>query len=235
MSVLQTAPSIYKDHPALTYFQPWATLVAMGAKQCETTRLPADPRLVNRRVLIRASSNTSSVQIIGRTRTCMSEALASMSLSLDALPSGAIVGTAFVRGCYRIKDRAADTVELDERVPGSDPQLMRVSLSYPERVFTVLQPGRWLWHFSDAAVFLPTWEVGTIKVTTGRKGGGVFIFIVRDDGPDVFLHRSLVPAGACLNTGDVVSFRASRGANGYKAFELRLGDTVLASLQDAAA
>lgn len=235
MPVIQTAPSIYKSTPALTYFQPWATLMAMGAKRFETTRLPADPALLNRRLLIRASANTSSVQIAGRTRTCMAEALASMSFSLDALPTGAIVGTAFVRGCYRIKDRNASTIELDERVPGSDPQLMRLSLDYPQRVFTLIQPGRWLWRFSDAAVFMAAWAVGIVKLTSGRNGGGEHVFIVREDAPDVFLHRSIIPDGVVLRTGDVVRFRAARGAKGFRAIELRLDDAHLQSFQEAAA
>lgn len=235
MPVLQTVPSIYKSLPVLTYFQPWATLVAMGAKQFETTRCPADPRLLNRRVLIRASSNASSVEIVGRNRTCMSEALASMSFSLDSLPSGVIVGTAVVLGCFRIKDRSCSAVELDERVPGSNPQMTRIDLDYTQRVFTVLQADRWLWQFSEAAVFMAAWELGTIKITSGRVGGREYAFIVRDDGPDVFVHRSLFPDGEHLSDGDVVSFRAARSAKGFRAIELRLADTAPIAAQDVAA
>ena len=54
---------------------------------------------------------------------------------------------------------------------------------------------------------------GTIKWYNPRKGYG---FIQVEDGTDVFVHKSAVPQGTFLNTGDKIEFEieeTERGPN----------------------
>jgi CspA family cold shock protein len=51
-----------------------------------------------------------------------------------------------------------------------------------------------------------------------RKGFG---FIESEDGKDIFVHRSAVPAGVFLNEGDAVEFETEETDKGVKAVNIK--------------
>jgi len=55
---------------------------------------------------------------------------------------------------------------------------------------------------------------GTIKWYNTRKGYG---FIQGEDGKDVFVHRSAIPADLTLNEGDEVNFEVETSDRGPQA------------------
>jgi CspA family cold shock protein len=55
---------------------------------------------------------------------------------------------------------------------------------------------------------------GTIKWYNTRKGYG---FIVGDDGKEVFVHRTALPAETSLNEGDAVEFEIETSDRGPQA------------------
>lgn len=59
---------------------------------------------------------------------------------------------------------------------------------------------------------------GTIKWYNARKGYG---FIQGEDGKDVFVHRSAIPAGTFLNEGDRVEFDVESSERGPKAVNVQ--------------
>jgi CspA family cold shock protein len=59
---------------------------------------------------------------------------------------------------------------------------------------------------------------GKIKWYNARKGFG---FVESEDGKDIFVHRSSVPAGVFLNEGDSVEFETEETDKGVKAVNIK--------------
>ena len=59
---------------------------------------------------------------------------------------------------------------------------------------------------------------GKIKWYNARKGFG---FIESENGKDIFVHRSAVPAGVFLNEGDNVEFETEETDKGVKATNIK--------------
>ena len=59
---------------------------------------------------------------------------------------------------------------------------------------------------------------GTIKWYNIMKGFG---FILGEDGKDVFVHRTAIPAGIDLYEGDVVEYQVEESERGPKAIEIK--------------
>ena len=59
---------------------------------------------------------------------------------------------------------------------------------------------------------------GTVKWYNPRKGYG---FIEGEDGKDIFVHRSAVPAGTFLNEGDKVEYEVEESDKGPKASNIK--------------
>jgi CspA family cold shock protein len=61
---------------------------------------------------------------------------------------------------------------------------------------------------------------GTIKWYNPRKGYG---FILSEDGKEIFLHRTAVPADLRLNEGDKVEYEIEDSERGPKAINIKKG------------
>lgn len=59
---------------------------------------------------------------------------------------------------------------------------------------------------------------GKIKWYNARKGFG---FIESEEGKDIFVHRSAVPAGVFLNEGDKIEFETEETDKGVKAVNIK--------------
>jgi CspA family cold shock protein len=59
---------------------------------------------------------------------------------------------------------------------------------------------------------------GSIKWYNAKKGYG---FISGEDGKDIFLHRSAIPAGTFLNEGDMVEYEIEQTEKGLNAKNLK--------------
>jgi hypothetical protein len=121
--------------PAITCWQPWASLIARGAKPFETRSRPPPRRLVGARIAIHAAR-----------RPVEPLAAAAAVLGGRDLPRGAVVCTAILIGAYRLGEGGLVT----DAVRGSPPLLF-----VPPDPFGDYAPGRWAWHLVEVAALDP--------------------------------------------------------------------------------
>jgi hypothetical protein len=107
--------------PALTLWQPWASLIAIGVKPFETRSWPTSHR---GRLAIHAGTDRRGLALC-RGEPGIEAALAAAGLTLDALPLGRILAVADLVQCWRAEAILADDL--------ADP-------------FGDYSPGRWAWH-----------------------------------------------------------------------------------------
>jgi len=155
-------------YKVLTLTQPWATLVAIGAKRIETRSWYT---MFRGPLLIHAAAGLGlggRREMIARCRSdYFDKALESAGYwpvsAIDALPYGAIVAATELRGCFRI-----------ERDPRTGREVYRdartlVDVGLPEVAFGDYTPGRFAWLLTDVrrlptpipakgALGLWTWE-----------------------------------------------------------------------------
>ena len=114
---------------ALPLWQPWATLVAIGAKRIETRSFPAH-RLglkIGQRIAIHATKTPRELWI------CEEEPFCEYVKAAD-LPLGAIVATATLEGWTEIVEEKA----------------AKLADGWPhEYAFGDYSPGRWAWRLGD--------------------------------------------------------------------------------------
>ncbi|WP_340388448.1 ASCH domain-containing protein [Paenibacillus sp. FSL E2-0151] len=118
---------------AITIIQPWATLIAIGAKQYETRSWPTKHR---GEIAIHAGKKIDN-------EACkepeIRAALERYGYTVDNLPTGAVVATAKLTNCLKSLDTWTDGYELEGN---------RLVYS-PEYEFGDFTPGRYAWEMSD--------------------------------------------------------------------------------------
>lgn len=113
---------------ALSLRQPWASLLAVGAKRVETRS--GSTQLRGEFAVHAAQAWTAKQQRLCRTEP-FAAALARAGLQREELPTGAIIGLAMIEDCFRFT--GADAYHLAGGV---------FALTEPERAFGDFTPGR---------------------------------------------------------------------------------------------
>lgn len=112
----------------ISLWQPWASLVAVGAKRIETRHWPAPATLVGQRIGIHAAKTTSHLPI------CSEWPFSEHIDDPRALPLGAVVATAVLDRCRPITSEGAALLEERDR---------------QEAAFGLYSPGRFAWVLRD--------------------------------------------------------------------------------------
>jgi hypothetical protein len=129
---------------ALSLWQPWASLIACGAKTIETRSWQPPARLDGQRIAIHAAKRTDDLYLLGQRP--FADYLAPLAGGRVTLPLGAIIGTVRLVGCELITPELCRAVH--QREGGND-----------ELSFGDYRTGRYAWHLADPrplAVPVPT-------------------------------------------------------------------------------
>jgi hypothetical protein len=116
--------------PAITLWQPWASLIAIGAKRYETRSRPAPSRLIGRRIAIHAARRRV------RPKDFDADTLQAINLAINdqcwmkKLPLGAVVCTAVLI------------------------EVLPVERVLPD-LFGDCDPGRWAWRLEEVTLLQP--------------------------------------------------------------------------------
>lgn len=144
-----------------TIWQPWASLIAIGAKPYETRAYPPPRKLIGQRIAIHAAVRDPSPLLDDMDHSvveAIADALEAGGLGHRVcwswLPRGAVVCTAVLAGAYRcgetiglIGDDAH--FEVAERFPGSPCSNTYLPIDH----FGDYSHGRWAWHLTDIVRF----------------------------------------------------------------------------------
>jgi hypothetical protein len=137
--------------PVISLWQPWASLVACGAKTIETRSWQAPRAVVGRRIAIHAARSPLVRSMRGipvADRAALVEPLG--AAYPNALPFGAIVATALLARCVEVARVSEDGTHVEtfgcEWIP-VDP-------------FGDFSPGRWLWILDRIEACRPIEERG---------------------------------------------------------------------------
>lgn len=113
---------------ALPLWQPWASLIAIGAKRIETRHWPAPPRLIGERIAIHATKRTTELWL------CEEHPFSEYDLDHETLPLGAIVATSVIDRCTEMSELGI--AELEDTMPH-------------EYAFGLYEIGRFAWILRD--------------------------------------------------------------------------------------
>lgn len=126
---------------ALTVWQPWASLIACGAKQIETRSWPAPEALWGERIAIHAAKRQWSLDDLPEGLTSCSFTGFAVAYLVDTLPRGMIIGTARLAFCAQV-EAVVNGTSLARTSP--------TSLAYiNDDGLGDYRAGRWLWFFED--------------------------------------------------------------------------------------
>lgn len=133
---------------AKTLWQPWASLVACGAKPFETRSYPPPPGMIGKRFAIHAAARPIfpiTRDMEDTTRIAIYNALYQRMgmLMFDDLPLGAVVCTAVLAEAAQVDRRGTF------RFPSGDGAFVE-----PDR-FGDYSPGRWVWRLADVIKLTP--------------------------------------------------------------------------------
>jgi len=130
--------------PAITLWQPWASLVAAGVKPFETRGWPPPRRLIGARVAIHAARRPTERDFDPATAAAIAAALNDPGWP-DLLPRGAVLCSAVLAGAYRVgEETAAGHAAVIAMVPGS-PAVAAIDTD----PFGDFSPGRWVWRLRE--------------------------------------------------------------------------------------
>jgi hypothetical protein len=124
---------------ALSLWQPWASLVAVGAKRIETRHWPAPESLRGERIAIHAAKRRNDLWLLDV------PPFNEYGLDRETLPLGCIVATAVLVKCSKMDERMVAEVR------GRRPH---------EHAFGLWMPGRWAWILRDVEPVDPVPTVG---------------------------------------------------------------------------
>lgn len=117
----------------ITIHQPFATLIAIGAKRFETRSWPTKHRGL---IAIHAGKK---VDVEACREDSIRNVLNEHGYTADTLPTGAILATAKLNRCLKSVDTWTDGYELENKE----------LIYYPEYEFGDFTPGRYAWEMSD--------------------------------------------------------------------------------------
>jgi hypothetical protein len=112
----------------VSLWQPWASLVAVGAKRVETRHWPAPASVIGQRIAIHAAKTRDHLDLV------LDEPFSRYLPNKDLLPLGAVVCTAVLAKTAAMYSCAID--ELREKHPD-------------EHAFGLYEPGRFAWVLRD--------------------------------------------------------------------------------------
>lgn len=137
--------------PAISLWQPWASLIEARVKTFETRSWPPPARLIGQRIAIHAAKKQVSVRDLTEElhEACLDEFGCSYNYTL---PRGAIVCTAVLAGAYPLDDESADGrhVAVRSRLAGS-PALDCIAID----AFGDYSRGRWAWRLTGVEPVSP--------------------------------------------------------------------------------
>jgi activating signal cointegrator 1 len=142
--------------PAITLWQPWASLIAAGVKSFETRSWAPPSYLIGRRMVVHAAVKACPTDIDAHARAAIERGLDLPAAKWHTLPFGAVVCVGTLAGAYQVqrwKDYGSD-VEFKAAVPGSRP-LAAASLAPGEECFGDYRQDRWCWLFEGIEPFVP--------------------------------------------------------------------------------
>ncbi len=134
--------------PAISLWQPWASLIAVGAKPYETRDWAPPARLIGSRIAIHAARKPVHLacrHVIIADLFAMERAL--RPVRLDEVPLGVVVATAVLAGAYQCAHAVAVPeayAVVGRGVPGSPARDL-----VPIDAFGDYAPGRWAWLLTD--------------------------------------------------------------------------------------
>jgi hypothetical protein len=134
---------------ALTIWQPYASLLACGAKRFETRSWPTQYR---GSIALHAAKKTFDTNLyINRELRSMAEDLGLPDIySFDTLPLGAIIATAELVDCHKIHARFGDGHPEIMLMPQEEPgNPYNVAITGNELLFGDYAPGRYAWELTN--------------------------------------------------------------------------------------
>ncbi len=132
----------------LSLWQPWASLIACGAKRYETRTWPPASSLIGRRIGVHAGLRVETA-FDAETSRAVVLALGSPDWHLG-VPRGAIMCTAILQGAYRLGEMRGGLARVVDIVDGSPPQ-RAVAIDG----FGDYREGRWAWRLHQVVTLDP--------------------------------------------------------------------------------
>jgi hypothetical protein len=140
---------------AISLWQPWASLIAVGAKPFETRTWPPSRSLLGTRIAIHAAATRKGMEDVFDafpsidTRPFVDALAKGGYQSLDTLPFGAVICTVELTGAYRVgshgEDRGRPVFFFASMLAGS----RSINSYMPIDPFGDYTPGRWIWRLDN--------------------------------------------------------------------------------------
>ena len=160
---------------ALTLHQPWASLIAAGAKRFETRFWCPPSVVICKRIAIHAGKQMIGPEdLLGTPGLPKAIAKFLGRWWMYQVPQGAVVATARVVGGYRVRNVENGFAYCDHG-PSRD-NFTTMARSLPVDLFGDFSPGRWLWELEDVQPLDPPVPArgrqGLWDWTPPKGGGG---------------------------------------------------------------